>query len=92
MPMKVGYEHDTLDGAPDLMDEEVLQEVPDVSCQETDIDFDIASRQKGILIQYVPTMPNIQQNVFTSTVSLFQGPDTEDINPDEIFVLSEEFI
>ena len=50
MPMKVGYEHDTLDGAPDLMDEEVLQEVPDVSCQETDIDFDIASRQKGILI------------------------------------------
>ena len=37
-------------------------------------------------------MPNIQQNVFTSTVSLFQGPDTEDINPDEIFVLSEEFL
>ena len=37
-------------------------------------------------------MPNLQQNVFTSTVSLFQGPDTEDINPDEIFVLSEEFI
>ena len=54
MPMKVGYEHDTLDGAPDLMDEEVLQEVPDVSCQDTekvtDMDDD---RQRGILINSV---------------------------------------
>ena len=59
IPMKSGYEHDTLDGAPDLTDEEVLQEVPDISCynieKETDIDYEIASRQKGILNRFIPT-------------------------------------
>ena len=53
-PVKAGNEYDTLDGAPDLIDEEVLQEVQDVSCQETDIDNEKASEQKGILIQFVP--------------------------------------
>ena len=37
-------------------------------------------------------MPNLQLNVINSAASLLYGPDTEDIHPDEIFVLSEELI
>ena len=46
--MNVGYEHDTLDGAPDLMDEEVLQEIQDESCQETDMVNETSPGHKSI--------------------------------------------
>ena len=48
IPVNVGYEHDTLDGAPDLMDEEVLQEIQDESCQETDMVNETSPGHKSI--------------------------------------------